>query len=87
MGTYPPLDTQISFDLIFAISIWSHYDHNCGRLWIDELHTHLNEKGILILTVHGVNSLLHFLRGSDDLNHVRIVYDKLCTQGFLFIGI
>jgi SAM-dependent methyltransferase len=73
----PPLDFPSGvFDLILAVSVFTHLDEDHQFLWLRELQRVTNTKGILVLTVHG-----HYcwkeLR-SDDMEKVR-------AKGFLFL--
>lgn len=50
----PPLDIAPgSFDLIYAISIFTHLDRRRQEHWIPEFHRLLRPGGALIVTVHG----------------------------------
>jgi SAM-dependent methyltransferase len=47
-----PLDAK-SLDLIYAVSIWSHYAERLALLWLKEMHRLLKPKGLLYITTHG----------------------------------
>jgi len=70
--TEPPLPYgDESFDLVYAISIWSHYGERAALRWLGEMRRVLRPGGLLVLTVHGNQSLAYFARSStmkvDDL--------------------
>jgi SAM-dependent methyltransferase len=54
----PPLDlADASLDLVYAISIWSHFDADAGLRWIDEMRRVLRPGGRLVFTTHGIASI------------------------------
>jgi len=70
--TEPPLPYgDESFDLVYAISIWSHYGERSALRWLGEMRRVLRPGGLLVFTVHGQQSIAHFARSStmkvDDL--------------------
>jgi SAM-dependent methyltransferase len=73
----PPLDFSSGmFDLILAISVFTHLDEDHQFLWLRELERVIGKKGILVLTVHGHHCWKE-LR-SEDIKEVR-------GHGFLFL--
>jgi SAM-dependent methyltransferase len=53
-GSVPPLEFNTNqFDLIYAVSVFSHLDENYARLWLDELRRVAKFGGILALSIHG----------------------------------
>jgi len=55
----PPLPYRDDFfELVYAISIWSHYAERAAMSWFDEMHRVLAPGGVLLVTVHGLNSAL-----------------------------
>jgi len=57
-GDDPPLPLpDASLDLIFAISIWSHFEPGLGLRWFDEMHRLLRPGGHLVATTHGLASV------------------------------
>jgi SAM-dependent methyltransferase len=50
----PPLEFRDgSFDLIYAVSVFTHLDEELQRRWLEELRRVLKPKGLLLFTVHG----------------------------------
>ena len=43
-----------TFDLVYGVSIWSHYNPpTAGLAWIREMHRILHKSGLLVITTHG----------------------------------
>jgi SAM-dependent methyltransferase len=60
----PPLDMPSgSLDVVFAVSVWSHFGAGAAERWLAEMHRLLRPGGVLVLTVQGFGSLAHYLRG------------------------
>ena len=56
----PPLDFPDGhFDLVYAISIWSHFGERSARAWLEEAHRIVAPGGHLVLTIHGAQSIAH----------------------------
>jgi SAM-dependent methyltransferase len=51
-----------AFDLVYAISIWSHLEPMLGVAWLDEMHRVLQPGGHLLLTAHGGATVEHDIR-------------------------
>src|SRR6185503_20533684 len=59
----PPLALEAeSLDLVYAISVWSHFAAGAGLRWIEEMRRVLRPGGLLLLTAHGFTSIGDFLR-------------------------
>jgi SAM-dependent methyltransferase len=57
----PPLPgADSSLDLVYAISIWSHFAPGLGLRWFDEMHRLLRPGGHLVCTTHGLTSIAHY---------------------------
>jgi SAM-dependent methyltransferase len=56
-----PLDDG-ELDLVYAISIWSHFAAEPGLRWIEEMRRVLRPGGLLLLTTHGLSSVGDFAR-------------------------
>jgi SAM-dependent methyltransferase len=54
----PPLPfPDAHFDLVFAISIWSHFAEQAATLWLEEMRRLIVPGGHLVFTVHGPESV------------------------------
>jgi len=59
----PPLPLRDSeLDLVYAISIWSHFEPHFGLRWIEEMRRVLAPGGHLVLTTHGWSALAYDAR-------------------------
>ncbi|HEX3875251.1 MAG TPA: class I SAM-dependent methyltransferase [Solirubrobacteraceae bacterium] len=57
----PPLPlADGSLDLVYAISIWSHFEPRLGLRWFDEMHRLIRPGGHLVCTTHGLASVDHY---------------------------
>jgi SAM-dependent methyltransferase len=57
----PPLDLHAaSLDLVYAISVWSHFGPELGLKWFAEMHRVLRSGGYLVFTTHGLQSVAFF---------------------------
>jgi SAM-dependent methyltransferase len=73
----PPLDDpDDSFDLIYAISVFTHLDEPRQLLWLEELRRVARPGGIVLLSVHGEG-------GRERLDDVQ--RERLRERGFLFV--
>ncbi|KAI8467940.1 MAG: S-adenosyl-L-methionine-dependent methyltransferase [Monoraphidium minutum] len=60
----PPLKLEArSLDLVYAISIWSHYGEHLAHAWLAEMARLLRRGGHLYLTTHGYQALRHYSAG------------------------
>jgi SAM-dependent methyltransferase len=56
--TEPPLAfPDAHFDLVYAISIWSHFGEGAAIRWLKEMHRIITSRGHLVLTIHGPQSI------------------------------
>jgi len=63
-GNEPPLPlADGSLDLVYAISIWSHFAPELGLRWFQEMHRLIRPGGHLVCTTHGLTSVAHESRG------------------------
>jgi SAM-dependent methyltransferase len=54
----PPLPLATgSLDLVYAISIWSHFAPDLGLRWFEEMHRLIRSGGHLVCTTHGLTSV------------------------------
>jgi SAM-dependent methyltransferase len=57
-GDAPPLPlADGSLDLVYAISIWSHFAPDLGLRWFEEMHRLIRPGGHLVCTTHGATSV------------------------------
>ena len=57
-GNEPPLPIgDGELDLVFAISVWSHFEPTLGLRWFDEMRRILRPGGHLVFTTHGLTSV------------------------------
>lgn len=82
----PPLPYEDSqFDLVAAISIWSHYGERYARAWLEEMHRVIRPGGHLLMTVHGFNSLAFFqITEQRPLGKLSEIGAALVHRGFWF---
>jgi SAM-dependent methyltransferase len=82
----PPLPYEAeSFDLVFAISIWSHFSEPAARAWLAEMRRILRPEGRLLLTTHGLQTLAHEQeRGIRSAAQLEAIDRALYEGGFWF---
>lgn len=83
-NNFPPLDILDStFDIIYAYSIFTHFEEKIHLQWLSELHRTLQEGGMLILTVHG-EPILRRCKKEEDVRKSMYVYsqdyEELCKK-------
>jgi SAM-dependent methyltransferase len=71
----PPLRLgDASLDLVYAISIWSHFSPARGLDWFEEMRRVLRPGGCLVMTTHGFAAVAHYAetrrRGPDQLAEI-----------------
>jgi SAM-dependent methyltransferase len=73
------------FDLVFAISIWSHFSETAALQWLEEMHRVLELGGHLVLTVHGAQSVAYYAaRGERPPEQADEIVEALQRRGFWF---
>lgn len=82
----PPLPYgNESFDMAFAISIWSHLNEATADAWLDEMHRILKTDGVLLFTVHGLQSVSYYNQiKSHSATALEDVLRSLLARGFYF---
>lgn len=82
----PPLPFAAnSFDVVSAISIWSHHGFNAAKLWFDEIYRILKPGGALIFSTHGIGSILYYsMQRLKPLVRFRELYAACLSSGFAF---
>ncbi len=61
----PPLTHDIAiknirFDMVFAVSVWSHFSEEMALYWFEEFAKRIAPGGRLIFSTHGTRSIYHF---------------------------
>jgi SAM-dependent methyltransferase len=82
----PPLDVpRETFDVVYAISIWSHFDWARGLAWLEEMHRVVRRGGHLLFTTHGYSSVRWFGdTGGIPLERLEAVVHDLYRTGCSF---
>jgi SAM-dependent methyltransferase len=82
----PPLPfADAFFDLVYAISIWSHFGEDSARAWLAEMHRVVAPGGHLVLTVHGAHAVAYYgTRGERPAEQLNDVGRALERRGFWY---
>jgi SAM-dependent methyltransferase len=82
----PPLAfPDASLDLVYAISIWSHFNEWAATAWLEEMRRVLVPGGHLAFTVHGLQSIAyHGERGGRPARQLEQIRRELYRRGFWF---
>ena len=82
----PPLSYgEGQFDLVFAVSIWSHYNPpTAGAAWFKEMHRIIRTGGTLVVTTHGWPALSHRLVSYESKEPIST---GLQAKGYEFISV
>lgn len=82
----PPLSfPDAHFDLVYAISIWSHFGERSARIWLDEMRRIVAPGGHLVLTVHSAQSIAHNRAiGERSKEQLREIAIALHQRGFWY---
>jgi len=79
----PPLAyADGSFDLVYALSVFTHLHEDLQRGWRDELHRVLAPGGLLLVTTHGRS----YLPRLSDPDRARFERGEQVVQGAEFLG-
>jgi SAM-dependent methyltransferase len=84
--TDPPLSfADGSFDLVYAISIWSHFGERSALRWFEEMHRLVRPDGVFVMTVHGYRAVEHAAQlGSRPPRQLEQIRRALYRSGFWF---
>lgn len=86
--TRPPLEEpDEAHDLVFAVSVWSHFDAEPGLRWLDEMWRITKPGGRLIVTTEGYAALRGLVeRDSSPANKrfLESIMGELYVRGFFF---
>jgi SAM-dependent methyltransferase len=78
----PPLPlADGSLDMVYAISIWSHFAPGLGLGWFEEMHRLIRPGGHLVCTTHGLTSVAHSAANGRSEEQVEEILDSLYRQG------
>ncbi|MBD2445884.1 class I SAM-dependent methyltransferase [Nostoc sp. FACHB-152] len=85
----PPLAYSTgTFDLVYAISIWSHFSELAALEWFAEMKRIIRPGGYLIFTTHGYQSLNCYAKsGRHSAQTLNKIEENLYSKGFSFIDI
>jgi len=73
------------FDLVFAISIWSHMNQKSARAWLAEMRRIVRSDGLFLLTFHGRSSIDYYAANRlHDLALMEKTRRDLINRGFSF---
>lgn len=84
----PPLAYSSGmFDLVYAISIWSHFGQLAALKWFEEMRRIIRPGGYLLFTTHGYQSLAYYLNsGLHSTETLDVIVDSLYREGFYFMN-
>ncbi|MEA2298774.1 MAG: hypothetical protein QOF77_1710 [Solirubrobacteraceae bacterium] len=82
----PPLPVADgAFDLVFAISVWSHYGRGAALAWLEEMARVVRPGGHLVLTTHGSQSVSYYAeQGTRATAQLLDIVKALHREGFWF---
>ena len=82
----PPLDFPAAhFDLVLAVSIWSHYGAASALAWLAEMHRVIKPGGHLWLTTHGYQAIAHQVGvGRRSVRQLHEIREAMYRSGFWF---
>lgn len=82
----PPLDLEAgSLDLVYAISVWSHFGESQAVAWLEEMRRVVRPGGALVITTQGVASVAHYLRqASVTEDYARAAASALLADGHAY---
>jgi len=82
----PPLPyEEATFDVVYAVSIWSHFAQRAALRWLAEMRRILRPGGHLLLTTHGPSSVAFYARtGQRPAAQLREIALALHDYGFWY---
>jgi SAM-dependent methyltransferase len=85
-GDAPPLQIAAgALDLVYAISIWSHFEPKLGLRWFEEMHRLIRPGGYLVCTTHGSTSVAHYAQSAlRTPEQSREILDALYRQDYWY---
>jgi len=85
----PPIAVQDhTYDMVYAISIWSHFSERAALLWFEEMHRIIVPNGLLIFTTHGFGALQHYLaHGAMSQQQTEMARQNMQNTGVQFMDV
>lgn len=85
----PPLPIDNGFfDIIYAISIWSHFSESSALAWMKEMHRIAKPGAYFVWTTHGFGSLAYYWKNKKMTGpKLKETEDALEKEGFHFIDV
>jgi SAM-dependent methyltransferase len=85
-GDAPPLPlAEGSLDVVYAISIWSHFAPELGLSWFEEMHRLIRPGGHLVCTTHGLMAVgFYATRDLRTPGQSQEILDALYRQGWWY---
>jgi SAM-dependent methyltransferase len=85
-GDEPPLGLREgALDLVYAISIWSHFEPALGLRWFEEMHRVICPGGHLVCTTHGLASVDYYVtNGLRTSEQSREITDAVYRKGWWY---
>ncbi len=81
----PPPYADETFDLVFAISIWSHFSEKAALSWLDAMRRAVRPRGRLLLTTQGEHTVAHTHRvGQRSPEQLAGIREALRESGFWY---
>ena len=72
------------FDLVVAISIWSHYGEAAAVRWLDEMHRIVRPGGHLVFSTHGLHSISYYAQTGERRVSADQIRRELYQRGYWF---
>jgi len=77
-----------AYDIVYAISIWSHFSERAALRWFEEMHRIIVSGGFLIFTTHGFGSLQHYLaHGAMSQQQTEMARQNMHIMGVQFMDV
>lgn len=82
----PPLPyADATFDFVYAISVWSHFNENAAVRWLAEMRRLIRPGGHLLITTHGLTAISYSIEhGVLSEYDARMFREELSDRGFAF---
>ncbi len=82
----PPLPiAEGQLDVVYAISIWSHFAPDLGLSWFAEMHRVLRPGGLLAITTHGLQSVSYYAEtGLRPASQCLDILESMYRSGFWY---